>query len=123
MRALLAECLVAAINQPHQDRCVTLSWIAEVKRSARQELRRALDLQGHKSFSASRIERRFSCESAGADKQSRRCQPEKVTELAARYLRFFITLVGKVGLMRSGGFAHIALIGPDPVISDPWFCI
>src|ERR1700686_5499620 len=59
-----------------------------------------------------RVNRSFSRETGGADKQCRRSQSEKVAELAPRHLRFFIAVVGTIDLMRSSCCSHIALVAP-----------
>lgn len=115
MRAFLTIGAIRTVAGANEDRRVSFRGITKVQTAVRHEPLCSVYLNRGESFGPASIKRGFGGEPAGAKKQRGRREPEEVAELTPSNLSFFIAIAGKIGLIMSGGRAHVALVAEHPL--------
>ena len=82
----------------------------EVQCAARREAFGAFNLLRRVTYLGARIKSGLRCKAGGSDKQRCRGQSQEVAELASSDLRFFITFIRKVSLIRRSCVAYISFV-------------
>jgi len=96
--AFLSEGVIRAVRGAHQNRGIAFSRITKIQTAVRHERFRSVDTDNGERRRISRIKRSFRGEARSSDKERGRSESEKITELPARYLGFFLALVRELSL-------------------------